>query len=87
MSASSGLNTVGSRLRVEVPVSSAPKSSAEKADADGVFRPSSATAMPMKPIVEVWTSLTASRNSHPSILQNYIVRHNQGKPEFVGKLP
>jgi hypothetical protein len=53
-------------LRVEVPLTSAPKSSADRKVPIAVFRPSRATAMPMKPIDEAWMSLTLSRNSQPS---------------------
>ena len=41
-----GLEDVGSRLRTEVPLSSAPNSSAATAVPIAVLRPSSATAMP-----------------------------------------
>jgi hypothetical protein len=52
---------VGSRLRVDVPVSSAPKSSAASPTPTAVLRPSSATAIPMKPMFETCTSSTPSR--------------------------
>ena len=64
--ASSGWKTAGSRLRTDVPVSSAPNSSAENSVPIAVLRPSSATAMPRKPIWETWTSLVAIRNCQPS---------------------
>ncbi len=64
--ASAGSNTVGSRLRTDVPVSSAPNSSAAKTVPIAVLRPSSATAMPRNPICEIWTSLVAMRNCQPS---------------------
>ena len=64
--ASSGGNTSGSRLRTEVPVSSAPNSSAENNVPTAVLRPSRATAIPRKPICVTWTSLVATRNCQPS---------------------
>ena len=64
--ASSGGNTSGSRLRTEVPVRSAPNSSAEKNVPIAVLRPSSATAMPRNPIWEISMSLRATRNCQPS---------------------
>ena len=51
--ASSGGKKSGSRLRVDVPVLSAAKSSAAKKMPTAVLRPSSATAMPRKAIVRV----------------------------------
>ena len=51
--ASSGGKISGSRLRVDVPVCRAAKSSAERPMPTAVLRPRRATAMPMKPIVEV----------------------------------
>jgi len=50
--ASSGRNTSGSRLRVEVPVLRAPKSSAARKMPTAVLRPSRATAIPMNAIWE-----------------------------------
>jgi hypothetical protein len=64
--ASSGSKIVGSRLRPDVPVSSAPNSSAEKHTPIAVFLPSSATAMPMKPSSEARTSFVLIRNCQPS---------------------
>ncbi|OLD99843.1 MAG: hypothetical protein AUG91_05825 [Actinobacteria bacterium 13_1_20CM_4_69_9] len=46
-------------------MSSAPKRSADKPTPTAVLRPSSATAIPMKPIFDTWTSSTPSRNCHP----------------------
>ena len=63
--ASSGWKTAGSRLRVDVPFRSAPKSSAERPTPTAVLRPSSATAIPVKPIVDAWMSLVERRNCHP----------------------
>ena len=64
--ASSGSKTDASRFRCEVPLSSAPNSSADAAVPSAVLRPSSATAMPEKPSVAIWMSLVASRNCQPS---------------------
>ena len=64
--ASAGSKTSGSRLRTDVPVSSAPNSSAENSVPTAVLRPSRATAMPRKPTSEIWTSLVATRNCQPS---------------------
>ena len=50
LEARSGGKNSGSRLREAVPVWSAAKRSAESATPTAVLRPSSATAMPMKPI-------------------------------------
>ena len=48
--ASSGAKTDGSRLRTDVPLTSAPNSSAAEAACPiAVLRPSSATAMPRNP--------------------------------------
>ena len=52
--ASSGGKISGSRFREDVPVWSAAKRSAARPMPTAVLRPSSATAMPMKPIVEPW---------------------------------
>ena len=58
--ASSGWKTVGSRLRTDVPLISAPNSSALKNTPIAVLRPSSATAMPKKPDAgAIWMSLVA----------------------------
>ena len=48
-SASEGSKIVGSRFRCEVPLISAPNSSAAATVPTAVLRPSSATAIPMKP--------------------------------------
>ena len=67
--ASSGGNTAGSRLRTDVPLSSAPNSSALNSTPIAVLRPSSATAMPMKPApttLAFWRSLVATANCQPS---------------------
>jgi hypothetical protein len=64
--ASAGSKMFGSRLRTEVPVISAPNSSAEKSVPVAVLRPSSATAMPRKPSWLLRMSLVAMRNSQPS---------------------
>ena len=50
--ASSGWKIEGSRLRVDVPLTSAAKSSAESPTPTAVLRPSRATAIPTKPICE-----------------------------------
>ena len=66
--ASSGSKIVGSRLRCEVPVSRAPKSSAATTVPLAVLRPSSATAMPKKPrptFAELKMSLVAMWNCQP----------------------
>ena len=64
--ASSGAKIVGSRLRTDVPLSSAPNSSAAITVPPAVLRPSSATAIPKKPTWEIWMSFVASRNCQPS---------------------
>ena len=66
LTASAGSNTAGSRFRTDVPVTSAPKNRAENSTPDAVLRPSSATAMPRKPIWVLWMSLVATRNCQPS---------------------
>ena len=48
-----------------MPLTSPPNSSAEKKTPTAVLRPSSATAIPVKPIVEAWMSFVSSRNSQP----------------------
>ena len=63
--ASSGSKIVGSRLRTDVPLSSAPNSSAATTVPPAVLRPSSATAMPRKPTWEIWMSFVAIRNCQP----------------------
>ena len=63
--ASCGGKTVGSRPRVEVPFTSAPKSSAERPTPTAVLRPSSATAIPMKPTFDTWMSSTPRRYCQP----------------------
>ena len=64
--ASSGSKIVGSRLRCDVPLSSAPNSSAAASVPPAVLRPSSATAMPMKPTLrDGWMSLVAMWNCQP----------------------
>ena len=65
LSARFGLKISGSRFLVDVPVSRAPNKSAAKPTPTAVFRPSRATAIPMNPMVEIWTSLTARRNCQP----------------------
>ena len=67
LEARSGGKYAGSRLRDAVPVSSAAKSSAARPTPTAVFRPSSATAMPMKPTVEPWICVVSSRNSQPTM--------------------
>ena len=47
--ASEGSKIVGSRLRCDVPLSSAPNRRAAATVPTAVLRPSSATAIPMKP--------------------------------------
>ena len=54
-------------LRSEVPVSSAPNSSAAKTVPIAVLRPSSATAIPRKPTCEVWMSFVNRLNFQPSM--------------------
>ena len=66
--ASSGGKTSGSRLRTEVPLISAPNRRAEKNTPLVVLRPSSATAMPMKPApttLAFWMSFVATANCQP----------------------
>ena len=66
--ASSGGKISGSRLRTEVPLVSAPNSSAENSTPLVVLRPSSATAMPMKPApttLAFWMSFVATANCQP----------------------
>ena len=66
--ASSGSKIVGSRLRCDVPLSSAPNRSAAASVPPAVLRPSNATAMPMKPsplALASWMSLVAMWNSQP----------------------
>ena len=63
--ASSGSKIVGSRLRWDVPLSSAPNSSAANNVPTAVLRPSSATAIPKKPICEMSMSFVAIRNCQP----------------------
>ena len=64
--ASSGLITSWiAGFLVDVPWSSAPKSSAASGTPIAELRPSSATAMPMKPIWETWMSSTPRRNCQP----------------------
>ena len=63
--ASSGSKIVGSRLRCDVPLNSAPNNSAATAVPLAVLRPSSATAIPKKPTCEIWMSLVATWNSQP----------------------
>ena len=66
LTASAGSKTVGSRLRTDVPVTSAPKNRAENRTPTAVLRPSRATAMPRNPIWLMKTSLVATRNCQPS---------------------
>ena len=66
LAASSGSKIVGSRLRCEVPLSRPPNSSPAATVPIAVLRPSRATAMPRKPICEIWMSFVAIRNCQPS---------------------
>ncbi len=52
---------------MEVPVRSAPKRSAARPTPTAVLRPSSATAIPMKPICDTWTSSTPRRCCQPTM--------------------
>ena len=63
--ASDGSKTAGSRLRVDVPCSSAPNRSAAAHVPTAVLRPSRATAIPMKPSEPTWMSFVATRNCQP----------------------
>ena len=63
--ASSGWKTDGSRFRVDVPVSSAPKSIAEKKIPTGLFLPRSATAIPMNPTWTLWITVRSTLNCQP----------------------
>ena len=67
LDARSGGKYDGSRFRDAVPVSSAAKSSAARPTPTAVLRPSSATAMPMKPTVEAWICVVSRRNSQPTM--------------------
>ena len=60
-----GLEDRGSRLRCEVPLRSAPNSSAAATVPIAVLRPSSATAMPRKPSCVTSMSFVAKRNCQP----------------------
>ena len=63
--ASAGSKIDGSRLRCDVPLLSAPNSSAAATVPLAVLRPSSATAIPRKPTSDAWMSFVASRNCQP----------------------
>src|SRR5580765_1991269 len=60
-----GAKIVGSRFRDAVPVCSAAKRSAESPTPTAVFRPSSATAMPMKPMFAPWIVVMSTRYCQP----------------------
>jgi hypothetical protein len=65
--ASSGRKTsVIPGFRVDVPWTRQPKRSAASPTPTAVLRPSSATAIPMKPMFETWMSSTPIRYSQPS---------------------
>ncbi len=63
--ASDGSKIVGSRLRCEVPLISAPNRIADATVPLAVLRPSSATAMPKKPTCVVWMSSVPTLNCQP----------------------
>src|SRR3954454_10816729 len=65
LAARSGRKMDGSSCRPEVPFRSAPKSSAASPTPTAVLRPSSATAIPTKPIVDARTSACPRRNCQP----------------------
>jgi hypothetical protein len=67
LEARSGGKKAGSRLRDAVPVCSAANRSAESPTPTAVFRPSSATAMPMKPICDAWIWVVSSLYSQPTM--------------------
>ena len=67
--ASWGGKTLGSSARDDVPTCSPPKSSAANAIPTAEFRPSSATAMPMKPTWLTAMSFVTMWNSQPSTSQ------------------
>ncbi len=64
--ASCGSKIDGSRLRTDVPLSSAPNSSAATTVPPAVLRPSSATAIPKNPTCDTKMSFVAIRNCQPS---------------------
>ena len=63
--ASWGSNTVGSRLRTEVPVISPANNSALSSVPIAVLRPRRATAIPKNASLVVWMSFVAIRNCQP----------------------
>src|SRR3954451_1291106 len=60
-----GAKMVGSRFRDAIPVWSAAKRSADNPTPTAVFRPSSATAMPMKPMFVPWIVVMSTRYCQP----------------------
>jgi hypothetical protein len=60
-----GAKIVGSRLRDAVPVCRAANRSADSPTPTAVFRPSRATAMPMKPMFAPWIVVTSTRYCQP----------------------
>ena len=63
--ASSGWNTSGSRLRVDVRQERSEQERRQAYADRCALRPSSATAIPMKPICELWMSIWPSLNCQP----------------------